>query len=124
MRDAGFDDWLDAVAEGEGYYFVCPNGHGSLPPRRTCPVCGAMELTRERLPPTGEVETFTVVHVGTPDFADETPYVTAIAAFGPVRLTGVMTDVALADVDIGAEVAADVGVTEATGQQRVEFRPR
>ncbi|WP_096391680.1 Zn-ribbon domain-containing OB-fold protein [Halopenitus persicus] len=93
VRNTGYDEWLDAVADGEGYALTCPNGHASLPPRHVCPDCGVTDLSETALPSAGTVETFTVVHVGTPAFADETPYVTAIADFGSVRLTGVVRGV-------------------------------
>jgi uncharacterized OB-fold protein len=87
-RDGGYDDWLDAIDAGEGYYLTCDAGHGWLPPRRVCPACGG-DLDEEPLPAAGEVDSFTVVHVPTPAFAGEAPYATVIASFGPVRLTGV-----------------------------------
>jgi uncharacterized OB-fold protein len=124
MSDEGYDEWLDAVDAGEAFYLACSDGHGSLPPRRTCPHCGAFELHEESLPETGEVATYTVVHVGAPDFADETPYVTAIAEFGNVRLTGILRNVAPADLDVGMTVEPKVGVTESTGQRRLELHPR
>ncbi|MGM0449124.1 MAG: Zn-ribbon domain-containing OB-fold protein, partial [Methanobacteriota archaeon] len=42
-----YTDWLDALAAGNGFALVCPDGHGSLPPRRVCPECGAVDLSRE-----------------------------------------------------------------------------
>lgn len=124
--DAGYGGWLDAVAAGEGYYLACPEGHGRLPPRRICPDCGSRDLREEPLPETGEVETFSVVHVSTPRFAAEAPYATAIASFGPVRLTGVVrgVDRGDADLDVGAAVAADVDETEGTGERLLVLRPR
>ena len=89
-RDEGYDDWLDAVAAGEAFYLECPEGHGRLPPRRVCPACGSTDLETRPLPETGVVETLTTVHVAGPNFADDAPYATAIASFGPVRLTGVL----------------------------------
>lgn len=122
--DGGYDEWLDAVAAGEGYYLACPEGHGWLPPRRLCPACGARELREEPLPEAGEIETVSVVHVATPRFAEEAPYATAIAAFGPVRLTAVVRGVDPADAEAGATVEADVGETEATGERLLIVRPR
>jgi hypothetical protein len=123
MSDEGYDEWLDAIDDGEGFYLACPDGHGALPPRRTCPHCGALELAETPLPATGEVATYTVVHVGGPDFDDETPYVTAVADFGDVRLTGVLRNVAPADLQVGLAVEPAVGVTAATGQRRLELHP-
>ena len=55
VRDAGYADLLDAIADGEGYYIECENGHGSLPPRHVCPECASQELTQERLPDSSEI---------------------------------------------------------------------
>ncbi len=124
VRDAGYDDWLDAVAAGEGYYLECPNGHGSLPPRHACPHCGARDLASEPLPETGEIEVHTVVHVATPGFVHDAPYATALADFGPVRLTGVVRGVEPADVENGATVEAEVGESETTGERLLVLRQR
>lgn len=121
-RDEGYDDLLDAVAAGEGYYLACSSGHGSLPPRRACPVCGERDLTERPLPETGTVVTFTVVHVPTPAFEGEAPYVTAIAEFGPVRLTGLVVGVDPDVVETGATVRP--GVREVgEGRRRLVFEP-
>jgi len=121
--DAGYDEWLDALADGEGYYLAAPTGEGSLPPRRVCPHTGATELTEEPLPETGTVEAATTVHVGTPSFADDTPYVTAVVDFGPVRLTGVVRGIDPEGVGPGLEVEPGVEKRETTGDPIVTFRP-
>lgn len=108
VRTAGYDEWLDAVAAGEGYFLACPNGHGSLPPRAVCPHCGSAELEEETLPDAGSVEAHTIVHVPTPRFDGEAPYVTAVADFGDVRLTGVVRGLAPADVEDGLAVVPTV----------------
>ena len=125
VRDAGYDDWVDALAEGAGYYLACPEGHGSLPPRRVCPDCGSTELAEEPLPDVGAVETFTVVHVPPPRFAEDAPYVTVIAEFGPVRLTGVLRGVEPDDdaIPIGLEVAPGVGRRATDDERIVTLRP-
>lgn len=123
VRDEGFDDLLDALAAGDGYYLECPDGHGSLPPRRVCPRCGETDLAERPLPATGEVATFTVVRVATPRFAEDVPYVTAIADFGPVRLTGVLEAVDPDDVALGDRVEPTVGASETTGDRVVAFLP-
>ena len=124
VRDAGYDEWLDAFADGDGYYLECPEGHGSLPPRRVCPECGATDLEEVPLPETGQVETFTTVHVASPEFVEDTPYVTAVADFGAVRLTGQIWDVEPEAVEVGMEVAPDVGESETTGERVLVFRPQ
>ncbi len=120
---AGHGEWFDALARDEGFYLRCPDGHGSLPPRRVCPVCGAASLSEATLSQSGTVETYSVVHVASPPFADDTPYVTAIVSFGPVRLTGVLAGISSEDVAIGLEVEATVEPTETTGDRTVGFQP-
>lgn len=122
VRDAGFDDWFDALERGEPYYLECPKGHGSLPPRGVCPDCGATELTETALSPVGEVETFTVTTVATPAFADETPYAVVIADFGAVRLTGQLREGDVDDLETGMAVTPDVGRSATTGDRVLVFR--
>jgi uncharacterized OB-fold protein len=123
-RDGGYDDLLDAVADGEGYYLECPAGHGWLPPRRVCPECGARELAEEPLPESGTVETHTTIAVPTPRLADDAPFVTALADFGPVRLTGQLRGIDPEDVEAGLSVGVDVGESVTTGDRVLVFRPR
>ncbi|WP_132060099.1 Zn-ribbon domain-containing OB-fold protein [Halorussus amylolyticus] len=124
VRDDGFDDFLDAIEDGEGFYLECPDGHGSLPPRRVCPHCGQGDLSEVALPESGEIETFTVVHVPAPEFADDAPYATAVVDFGPVRLTGQILDVAPEETEVGATVTPVVAETATTGERVLAFRPR
>lgn len=123
VRDAGFDDFLDALAAADGYYVECANGHGTLPPRRVCPHCGSTDLSEESLPETGEVLTHTQVHVAAPSFVDDAPYVDAVVDFGPVRLTGQVL-AAPEDVAVGSAVEPAVGETETTGERLVVFELR
>lgn len=116
--DEGYDDLLDAIDDGEGYYLSCPSGHGSLPPRRVCPVCGDPQLQETPLPDVGRVVTYTVVHVPTPQFDGEAPYVTAIAEFGDVRLTALVSTDPDA-VSVGADVS--VGVETFDSERRIVF---
>jgi uncharacterized OB-fold protein len=124
VADAGYDEWLTAVGDGDGYYLVCENDHGSLPPRRVCPHCGSLDLAEEPLPETGEVETFTVTHVATPNFTEDTPYAVCIARFDDVRITGQMRALDVEDVEVGLPVEVDAARTETTGDDLVVFRPR
>lgn len=123
-NDAGYDDWLDALEDDRAYYVECAEGHGMLPPRRVCPECGSTDLGEEPLPDVGEIETSTITHVPTPSFEDDAPYVTAIANFGPVRVTGQVVGVDVDDVEVGATVALEVSVSETTGDRLIALRPR
>ena len=123
IRDRGYDDWLDALETGDGYLLRCANDHASLPPRLVCPDCGSNDLTEEALPTSGEIVTYTVVHVGTREFDDQTPYVTAIAAVGDVRITGLVREVDAESVDVGASVEPTVDKNPQTSDRVVVFRP-
>jgi uncharacterized OB-fold protein len=122
-RDSGYDDLLDAIDRGEGYYLECPDGHGSLPPRRVCPHCGSRELSETPLPEAGEIRTYTTVSVAAPQFAEDTPYITAVAAFGPVRLTGIV-EADPVDVEVGNTVGVGLGESDTRGERYVSFSPR
>lgn len=123
-RDGAYDDLLDAIENGEGYYLECPAGHGWLPPRRVCPECGARDLTETLFPEAGEVATYTTVSVATPQFSEDAPYVTAIVDFGAVSVTGLLRDADPEDVEVGMTVGVDVGERETTGDRAIVFRPR
>ena len=123
-RDGAYDDLLDAIEDGEGYYLTCANGHGWLPPRRVCPDCGSRELTETPFPDSGEVATYTTVSVATPQFSADTPYTTAIVDYGPVRVTGLLRGVDPEGVEVGMPVGIEVGERETTGDRAIVFRPR
>ncbi|WP_267163210.1 Zn-ribbon domain-containing OB-fold protein [Halovenus salina] len=120
-RDDGYDDFLDAVEEGEPYYLESPSGNGWLPPRAVDPETGETELQEEDLPERGEVLTHTTTHVSGPSFADDAPYIVAVASFGPVNITGQMRETEA--VEIGQNVTLDVERTETTGDRVIVFRP-
>jgi len=127
-QPAGYDEWLDAIDAGEGFYLESLTGVGSLPPRRVCPETGSTDLTRELLPEIGTIDTYSVVHVATPGFDADAPYVSAIASFGPVRITGVVRGVdpdAVGDTTdlIGAEVRVTVETRATTDDRLVVLRP-
>lgn len=122
-RDSGYDDFLESLAEGEGYYLAGPGGDGFLPPRKVHPRTGE-PLQQQPLPETGEVVTVTRTEVATPQLADDAPYLVAIAEFGPVRMTGQLRDVGTDEAEPGLEVEVGVGETATTGEHIVVFRPK
>lgn len=121
-RDGAFDDLLDAIESGEGYYQECANGHGWLPPRRICPECGSRDFEREPIPDAGEVVSFTEITIAAPSWTEDTPYITAVANFGPVGITGLFRGAEAPDV--GMVVGIDVGERVTTGDRTIVFRPR
>lgn len=121
-ENAGYDAALAAIADGQPYVLACPNGHQSLPPREVCPDCGASTLERTSLSTTGEVLTYNVTHVPTPEFEADAPFVLGIASFDAIRLTGRVQAPAEA-VSVGMAVELAVEPTETTGQQTIVFRP-
>lgn len=122
-RDAGYDDFLDALEDNAGYYLECGNGHGSLPPRRACPTCGNRTLDEQPLPPVGRVETYTEITVATPQLEADTPYVTAVVDFDVVKVTAFVRGIAPDEVDVGLPVELTVEETETTGDRALVARP-
>lgn len=121
-RDAGYDDFLDALAAGEPYYLETPSGNGWLPPRQIDPETGEREFTEQPLPETGEILTSTTTYVAGPSFAEDAPFVVAVVDFGPVRITGQVRGLDHDDVEIGQEVSIDVGWSE-NDERLVVFEP-
>ncbi|UTF54785.1 Zn-ribbon domain-containing OB-fold protein [Natronosalvus rutilus] len=119
----GYEAFLEAVDEGEPFALACPNEHWWLPPRRICPTCGATELTPEPVPTVGALETYTRIEIPPPGFGDDAPYTTAVAAFGLVKMTGLLRGVDPDDVEVGQQVTLSLEET-AAGERVVAFRPQ
>ena len=85
---------------------VC-DGCGKIlfPPRPVCPACGGDTFSADRLPETGTVATFTVIHVAPDAFAQETPYAVGVVELeNGVRVTGQIVDCVPDEIDIGRPV--------------------
>jgi uncharacterized OB-fold protein len=121
-RDGAFSAFLDAIEAGEPFYLSCPEGHGAIPPQQLCHECHSRDLSRTPLPEAGNIETYTVVAVPAPRFSDDSPYVTAIADFGPVMLTGQLRAVDPDAVELGQTVQIAVG--SADDERFVAFERR
>jgi len=122
-RTAGYDDFLDAAEAGEPYYLEGSDGAGWLPPRTVDPVTGDPDLTERALPQPGTVLTYTRVEVAGPRFAEDTPYVVAIARFGPVDVTGQLRGIDPDDVAVGDRVELGVGRTVTRDDRVIVFEP-
>ena len=120
-RDAGYDDFLDAVEAGEPYYLETGDGGTHLPPLPYDPSTGEADPAERPLPDTGEVLTHTTTHVAAPQFSEDAPYVTAVVDFGPVNITGQLRDIDPEDVEIGQAVTLGVDRSETTDERVLVF---
>lgn len=129
MSDAdtrtAFDAFVNALADGNGFYFECVNGHAFLPPRRVCPDCGESAFERRSLPGRGELESYTTIRVPAPQFEADAPYVLAVASIGPISLTGRLESVDPDgdEIEIGLPVSVNVREND-DGDPLVVFEPR
>ncbi|QSG06578.1 Zn-ribbon domain-containing OB-fold protein [Halapricum desulfuricans] len=120
ITNDGYDQALDAIENGEPYALECPDGHQSMPPRQVCPECGSDDLEEVEIPTSGELLSYNVTYVPTPDFSDDVPFVLGVAEFDDVRLTGrVQADAE--DVEVGSAVEVGLGESETTGRPLVTF---
>lgn len=118
------DDFLEALADGQGYSLECPSGHASLPPRYGCPKCAATDLEERPLPESGTITASTVIRVPAPAFADEAPYVLAIAEFGPIKLTGKLLEVDPDEETIESGTPVSVTTDRVDGEHVIAFELR
>ena len=120
VRDDGYDDFMDALDDGQPYYLECDNGHALLPPREVCPECTSEEFTEQPLAETGELLTYNVTHVPTPEFSDDVPFVLGIADFGDIRLTGqIRAD--SDDVEIGDTLEIGTDISDTRDERYIAF---
>lgn len=122
IRDGAYDDFLDALDDGDGYFVDTGRGSPSLPPQPNDGSHGSEDAT-EPLPSTGEIRTYTVIHAPLPAFAERAPYVVALADFGPVTITGQVRDVEPDAVEVGTTVEATVETTD-ENRRFVRFLPQ
>lgn len=79
-----------------------------FPPKESCPKCRRKSLGKMKeykLSGTGEIITYTIIHVGPENFENQTPYPIAIVKLdeGP-QITAQIVDCDLKDVKIGKKV--------------------
>lgn len=82
-----------------------------------CPYHGSTQLEETDTPEASALTPYTQVSVPTPQFAEDAPYITAIASFGPVDVTGILNDTASKHVDIGNDVTLTVDQRESHSSQ-------
>ncbi len=115
-----YTEFVDMVEMGDPIYLKCEDCGGTgLPPRKACPDCGSRHTVEKELPKTGEVATFTEIHVPTPMFQGDAPFTVVVAEFEDVdlRLTGQLRDADGDEIQIGDEV--EVGAEEHDEVDRV-----
>lgn len=79
-----------------------------LPPREFCPRCHSQNVYWIRLRGRGRIETFTIVHVGPPEFADKVPYVLGLVKLEEgVRIPTMIETKNIGLVKIGDPVLVD-----------------
>jgi uncharacterized OB-fold protein len=122
-RDAGFDDFLDAVADGDPYYLETDDGDAHLPPMPYDPATGEAGPAERPLPEAGEILTHTTTHIAAPQFEDDAPYVTAVAAFGPVNVTGQVRGIDHESVESGQAVTLGVERSNTRDERVLVFYP-
>ncbi|MFH1786044.1 MAG: Zn-ribbon domain-containing OB-fold protein [archaeon] len=106
-----------------------------FPPRIVCPVCkealkdGRTIMEDAELSGKGKIKTYTIIHVGPPEFAGQTPYAMAIIELEEgTSITGQVIDCNLDEVKIGMPVQAVFKRISTDGAEGViyygyKFRP-
>lgn len=102
-EDLGYDEWADALREGDLLGQECPGcGHVTGAPKAACARCGERDLSTVRLPTEGEVYTETSIYVPPAGFDGD--YQVALVQLGEARV--------LARIDGHAEIGEAVSMTD------------
>ena len=72
------DLFYEQASQGKFLGLKCPNGHITVPPRRSCGDCNSLELESVQLSGRGQIIAFTTVNVKSKDFPLQVPYVLAL----------------------------------------------
>ncbi|MDQ7008492.1 MAG: Zn-ribbon domain-containing OB-fold protein [Acidobacteriota bacterium] len=76
-----------------------------FPPRVICDKCRGREFETQVLAGSGEIETYTVIHIAPSGFTDEAPYAVAVIRLDDgVRITAQVADCKPEDLQVGARV--------------------
>lgn len=89
---------------------VC--GSVLLPPRPFCSQCCSSKLRWVQIRGVGKLETYTIIHVASPQFQEMAPYVVGIVKLyeGP-RLPAMIRNVEPKDVKVGMDLKVDFDTT-------------
>jgi len=103
------DSFYKLLGEGKLMASRCRScGKLLVPPRPLCPSCYGTDMEWVELKGEGTVESFTVIHVAPPQFAEEVPYVVALVRLDEgVRLPGRLVGVEPEKVKVGMRVKVE-----------------
>jgi uncharacterized OB-fold protein len=98
-----FQEMLD---QNKVIYSVCEMcDRNFLPPQKKCLECEKGDLEIREAPKTGKIETYTIIHVSTPDFKSEVPFAIGIISLGDnLRIMGRIQCSTFDELSIGREV--------------------
>jgi len=98
-----------------------------VPPKQKCPNCGSKEFTWTKLKRTGEVKTFTIIHVAPHQFVHLAPYAVCIVELEDgVKLPGMIKNVELDKLKVGLKVKVEFEEVQGEGWPqwpRYYFKP-
>ena len=101
--------FLEKLKEGKIVGQRCPScSNVYVPPRGCCAKCGVVTEEEVELPPTGVIESFTIVHLPIPGSPIEPPIISAniVLDGADIACMHLVSEVDLEDVDIGMRVEA------------------
>ena len=90
-----------------------------FPPRSICPACGAVGLSVHKLPETGKVVTYTVIHVA-PDGFDAPYNISIIELMDGTMVTGQVVG-SPRDLTVGSAVCAVFRKINETGEGLINY---
>ena len=100
------DSFYKLVGEGKLMGARCKSCERLLvPPRPVCPDCYGSDMEWVELKGEGVVESYTIIHIAPPQFAQEAPYVVALVRLDEgVRLPGRLVGVKQEELKVGMRV--------------------
>jgi uncharacterized OB-fold protein len=106
MRPLTIDSFFRYCSEGKLMSAKCEKcGSLSIPPRELCPMCLSSDVKWVELNGTGELLTYTVVHVPPPLFQGKAPYVIGIVRLKEgVTLSGLVRETPQENLKVGMTV--------------------
>ncbi len=101
------DEFYDAAAQGKLLGLKCGSGHVTVPPRRSCRICGSKALKKIKLSGRGSVLSFTGVFVKSREFPIEVPYTLALVQLEEGgNLMGIVEKPSERNIAYGSQVTA------------------